>query len=232
MNDDLVLKPNALKNLVDAMENIPELGAVQPVIVNSDGTYNMGFSLSLGYTPNPITAYDITKFLSNDVVEISYAMGAALLTRTRLFFKLGMFDESYFYWFEDVDYCLRLQSLGYKIGCLLNTYVYHYGSATLGKSNPKLNYYYVRNHIWFLIKNMPLTRILVHSALGLVESATTTLLHNLRIGSSLAMIYTILGYKDGIVKIKKALEKRTYIGNKLQHSLSPKITGRILKLIK
>ena len=138
-----------------------------------------------------------------------------------------MFDEDYFFWFDDVDYCLKVQDIGFKVGCVLDALAYHYGSATIGKDNPRLVYYYARNHIRLLIKGVPLLKALPYLMLGFVESISTTLLHSLRYRDSISLVYAILGYKDAL----KGIRKRMLMNSRTYRKLSPELTAKVLKLI-
>ena len=188
LNDDVIMKPDIPKKLIEIMEHNLDIGASQPVIINFDGTYNLGYYLSLGLIPCPITADNIPlHHLHNNLLEIAYAMGATLMTRTKLFLKLGMFNEDYFYWFDDVDYSLRVWAAGYRVVCTLNCFVYHIGSATLGKANPKLQYYFSKNMLKLLTK-LPIITILRTLPYTTIEWIFVSLLHHLKIRDTMSFI--------------------------------------------
>jgi GT2 family glycosyltransferase len=68
-----------------------------------------------------------------------------LLTR-RAIETVGLFDESYFFSFEDLDWCLRARRAGFASVVAPDARVYHQGSASMGDSPERL-YYAARNHL-------------------------------------------------------------------------------------
>ena len=71
--------------------------------------------------------------------------------------RVGLLDETYFAYFEDVEYCLRARSLGARIELVPRARVWHEGSASLGgESSAARLYYSVRNHLWVLDQRLPL----------------------------------------------------------------------------
>ena len=120
-NDDAVAEPDMLRNLVDAAE-LPvdghPVGAVAAVLLNEDGTIQEAGSRVLtdagtlqfgsGSTLDEATAAGLLRRR-----EIDYGSGAALLIRRDAFSSLGGYDPRYTpAYYEDVDFALRLKSVG------------------------------------------------------------------------------------------------------------------------
>src|SRR4030042_2776102 len=79
--------------------------------------------------------------------------GAFLLTRRKVFFDAGGFDENIFLYFEDIDLCARIRGLGYKVVVLPEAVSFHWGGAvtTAAGLRSRLEYrkgqlYYYRKH--------------------------------------------------------------------------------------
>lgn len=73
--------------------------------------------------------------------------------------RVGLLDEDYFAYFEDVEYCLRARGLGARVELVPRARVWHEGSASLGgESSPLRLYYSVRNHLRVLDQRLPLSR--------------------------------------------------------------------------
>ncbi|MEM4603657.1 MAG: glycosyltransferase family 2 protein [Nitrososphaerota archaeon] len=209
LNDDAVLEPGALNELVNSLETDTSIGAAQPLIVNLDGTYICGFDLGLGGFACP-KIYNSTDG-HQEIMEVFFTMGSALITRTNLFFKLGMFDEDYFYWYDDVDYCWRVRLAGFKVACIPSAVVHHYGSATLGKDNPKLYYYWVRNNLWTCTKNYDWRNLILTTPIRVGEMLIGGLGHNLLLKNALGAKSAIKGFLDGIIGLSTSLHKRLYV---------------------
>jgi hypothetical protein len=63
-------------------------------------------------------------------------MGSALLVRKEVFEKIGLFDESFFLWFEETDFEKRAKEAGFKIVYFPKAVVRHVRSASIKKINP------------------------------------------------------------------------------------------------
>ncbi|CCC81982.1 glycosyltransferase [Thermoproteus tenax Kra 1] len=235
LNDDVFIKPDLVSGLVEIMESNPDVGVAQPVVINLDGSHNLGFALSLGLIPSPITADAIyTHKMHKNLLDVSYAIGAALMTRSDLFFKLGMFDEDYFFWFDDVDYSLRVWSAGYRVVCVLRHFVYHIGSATFGKTNPKLQYYFSRNFMSLLMK-LPVTSLVAILPIAIIEYTYVSILHYLRHLDTLGLLYSFIGLKHFV---KRAIGRKLYT-SKIRLSINtyravayPHLTAKNLHLLR
>lgn len=68
----------------------------------------------------------------NDDCEVNFAPFCCVLFNSDVFMKYGFMDESYFMYFEDVDYCIRLISKGLKFYYCHNSVIYHKVSASSG----------------------------------------------------------------------------------------------------
>jgi len=97
------------------------------------------------------------------VVGMDALSGAALLLRASTLREVGLFDPSYYLYFEDVDLCLRARAAGW--GCLLvpRAVVHHQGSATIGRGALR-SYYGVRNQLTLMARHgqrlpRPLARV-------------------------------------------------------------------------
>ncbi|HQU30004.1 MAG: glycosyltransferase family 2 protein [Planctomycetia bacterium] len=80
--------------------------------------------------------------------------GAAMYRRT-LFEKVGLFDEDFWAFFEDVDLSFRAQLAGFKCLYVPQAIVYHIGTASHNKKSVKLRYTGYRNKQWVIFKNYP-----------------------------------------------------------------------------
>ena len=91
----------------------------------------------------------------DDIKEIFWATGAALMVRRDEFWRVGAFDERFFAHMEEIDLCWRLRASGHSIVCVPRSVVYHVGGATLSKSNPQKTFLNFRNNLLMLHKNLP-----------------------------------------------------------------------------
>lgn len=91
----------------------------------------------------------------DNVADIFWATGAALMIRSADYKAVGGLDGRFFAHMEEIDLCWRLRSRGRRVVCLPQSVVYHVGGATLNKSNPRKTFLNFRNNLLMLYKNLP-----------------------------------------------------------------------------
>jgi GT2 family glycosyltransferase len=148
LNDDATLQPGSLQRMVEKLKSDPGVGAVGPRLVNPDGSPQRGFtnrrfprlrSLVCGLLGlNELlerkkwTRDLLTHSRDLDLSgETDHIAGACLLVRRDVLNTVGLFDEGFYYWFEDADLCYRIKKAGWKIVYLAEARVTHYGSASI-----------------------------------------------------------------------------------------------------
>ncbi|MFB6181551.1 MAG: glycosyltransferase family 2 protein [Candidatus Magasanikbacteria bacterium] len=128
-NDDGFVATNCFEPLVELMEQNEGVGMAQSLMLlhpDTDKINNTGNSfhyLGFGFGNNyrmPVKDYE-----KEEPQEIGYASGAALMVPTDLIEKHGAWDEDYFLYHEDMEWCFRLRSLGYEIKMVPNSIFYH-----------------------------------------------------------------------------------------------------------
>jgi len=85
--------------------------------------------------------------------ETEFATGACMLVKSEVFKKIGYFDEKYFLYLEDMDFCVRAKKAGFKIIFEPKAIVWHKNAASAGGSGSSLQDYYItRNRLLFAFK--------------------------------------------------------------------------------
>ncbi len=96
----------------------------------------------------------------NQAGAVMLVSGGGALIRKEVFTKIGLFDDRYFAYFEDVDLCLRAILAGYQSWYEPKAVVYHVHKATSQKNKPLTEYLQFRNMTMTLIKDFPTTFLL------------------------------------------------------------------------
>lgn len=163
LNSDVEVTENWLEPLVTAMENDPFLAAVQPKIKAYNQKSHFEYAgASGGFIDKnffPFCRGRLFNHFEEDygqydsAEEIFWASGASLLTRTDLYKQVGGLDADFFAHMEEIDLCWRFKNMGYRIGVIPQSTVYHVGGATLSQfSNHKL-FLNFRNSLFLICKN-------------------------------------------------------------------------------
>lgn len=91
----------------------------------------------------------------DDIVEVFWATGAALMVRTEVYLDCGGLDKDFFAHMEEIDLCWRMHQKGYSIKVVPQSCVFHLGGGSLPASNPRKTYLNFRNNLFLLYKNLP-----------------------------------------------------------------------------
>lgn len=181
LNIDTEVEACWLKGLVEFMESDPSIGAAQAKLLRMDDPQRLdtcGHKLTIyGYTYE--VGLNDKADLYNEPFEILAGKGAALIVRRDVFKEVGGFDEDYFLLREETDLCWRIWLRGYKVVFIPNSIVYHYVGGTFKGSRIQSIYFFQRNMLITLMKNLELRNLLkilpAHIFLLLVDSLYTDL---------------------------------------------------------
>jgi len=86
-------------------------------------------------------------------LNVQSISGASLLIKSSVFDRIGMLDDRFFLYWEDVDFSFRARKAGFKLKLACNSIVYHRESASTNKISNLKAYYLTRNCIYFLKKH-------------------------------------------------------------------------------
>jgi GT2 family glycosyltransferase len=103
-------------------------------------SYGMLPGWKLGLFDMLLISTFIKRFINNspskkEYIEVEYADGAALLIRKSIFDLICGFDEHYFFYTEEADYCKMVSDLAYKVVIIPNAHITHIRGASSGNSD-------------------------------------------------------------------------------------------------
>ncbi|MBI3954894.1 glycosyltransferase family 2 protein [Candidatus Gottesmanbacteria bacterium] len=82
-----------------------------------------------------------------------------MMVKRKVLETVGLFDERFFFYFEDVDFCLRAGKYGYKIGVDREVIVYHKLGSSVGRWSKKAIMYNLISNYKFIRKNLGVRQI-------------------------------------------------------------------------
>lgn len=157
LNTDVRVNSKMLTQLAHFLEKTAAAGVVGPKILSTNRKISptdlpvVNFSR---FTGRIIQLIDTKLGSRTNAIEVAWISGCAFLFRKQAWRAVGGFDESYFMYWEDADFCLRVRNAGFKIYYLPRVNLVHFGSMSLGFSNPEKIYYIVRNALRFKLAHM------------------------------------------------------------------------------
>ena len=210
LNNDTTIAPAGISALVRCAEEDTQAGAFQAKMLSMDAPEiidALGISMIDLQGPCPVENGhpDSGQFgLRREIFGV--CAGAALYRRTMLD-QIGLFDEDFFAYYEDVDLALRTCLRGWKALCVPKAIVYHGHSATLGKDSPFKTYLLERNRYYYIIKNVP-RDILWLFIKGRPDAFLRNLIQLLKAGSFQQVSAYVRGNLRGLAGLPSMFMKR------------------------
>ncbi len=157
LNNDMVVDPDWLDNLVKAMEKDLKIGACGGGMFEwnkNNPAYEKNNELWTIRYLNKYTGFPTQEKNHEELKEADYLSGGAMLIRKDLLAKIGgLFDDRFFAYAEDRDLCARIKRAESKTMYIPGTFIWHKGSATAKKVGYLKYYWQYRNHLYFLFRN-------------------------------------------------------------------------------
>ncbi|NDC96143.1 glycosyltransferase family 2 protein [bacterium] len=156
-NNDAVADNNWLKTLIDTLNEDPTIGIATCKLLHTDKThfdsagdyYNVwGLPLPRGRGKKDTGQYNKRELVFS-------ASGGASLYRSKMLHQIGVFDERFFAYYEDVDMGFRAQLAGWLVCYNPQSVAYHQISATSSKLGLFARYHATKNFYILYLKNMP-----------------------------------------------------------------------------
>jgi GT2 family glycosyltransferase len=197
LNPDTLMPPRGVAGLLKTLREHPEAGIVGPKLLRPDGSMHLACRRSF---PTPLVSfyrfsglsrllpgsrrfgrYNLT-FVDPDLpIEVDSVCGACMLVRREVIDRVGMLDERFFMYGEDLDWCLRTRQAGWTVRYEPSIVVQHQHGAASRQRALRTNFYFFRAMDLFYRKHYvqqyhPLltgaVRTSIYAALGLAMVRT------------------------------------------------------------
>lgn len=139
LNPDTEIKKGVISTVFEFMEENSDVGAATCQILLPDGkvdlTAHRGFPTplaSLLYFLGDDSRYHLSTKNLKSIHEVDAISGAFFFTRKSVLQKVGLFDEDYFLYAEDIDLCFRIKQAGFKIMYLPTVNIIHHKGISSG----------------------------------------------------------------------------------------------------
>jgi len=169
LNADTIVRPNALKTLVDFMDHNPSAGIAASRLEDPDGTPQRSAfrfpsplsefegNLKLGLVSRILQRWVVAPPIIDHAAETDWAAGASMIIRREVLRDIGILDEGYYTYFEDVDLCFNARKAGWPIWYVPESRVVHLVGRSTGitvktpKRQPAYSFearrrYFLKNH--------------------------------------------------------------------------------------
>jgi hypothetical protein len=159
LNNDTEIPSGCIQTLIAELEANPQIGLLSPLLLYFDQPDLVQYA---GFTPmNYLVARNayIGQFEKNTgqfdgkSYQTGFCHGAAVICRKADLQNAGLMDETYFLYYEELDWCEKFKRIGKQIWFTGKTHVYHKESISVGKASPLKIYFNTRNRMLFIRKN-------------------------------------------------------------------------------
>jgi GT2 family glycosyltransferase len=150
LNNDIQLSTDALPNLQVFVNKEGKRTLVGSVLTD-DPEFNHLQEVGGGQVIPYIGKIVINKSLSNQ--RLDFISGASICFSMSILEEVGYFDERFFMYWEDIDFCLRARQKGIRLTIAENIYIHHHQNASLGRENPRGDYLQALSYVQFYEKH-------------------------------------------------------------------------------
>ena len=168
LNSDAWALDDAVEKLTAFAESRPDAAVVGPKLLNPDGSLQRSvrgfptlwrlateyfFLRKLAPGTRALNAFYGARFDHDEVREAEFLMGACLLVRGQAADTVGLFDEDFFMFSEETDWCYRFRQAGWKVLFFPGAEFVHVGGATTSQNWGPMYREQLRGHLRFLAKH-------------------------------------------------------------------------------
>jgi len=150
LNNDIEFTPKSFRALINSEGNI--VGPVLQFERNGETVYDFGghFNKFTGRTYHEETT------VRNKIKarNLDYVSGAVILIKREVFEKIGLFDERFFLYYEDADFCYRAKKAGFIVKLEPKSIFFHKLGATSGRNSKITLCHNLRSNLLFINKNI------------------------------------------------------------------------------
>jgi len=107
---------------------------------------------------------------NNGVVECDYVAGCCMLVKREVFERIGLLDERYFIYFEDVDFCVTAKKNGFKVAVDKESVIWHKLGGSMDRWSNRAIYHHLVGNFIFITKHLGWRRITGYSYLFILTA--------------------------------------------------------------
>ena len=170
LNPDTLITEDALSRLANELAADDDVGAVGPKILNLDGTLQLACRRSFPslksafyklssvskFFPKSksVSEYNLSFLDADQPADVDCLSGSCLMFRRVLIDEIGLLDEATFMHAEDMDFCFRIKSAGYRVAYLPSSVIFHKKGVASSKRPFRTAIDLHRGMSWFYKKHM------------------------------------------------------------------------------
>jgi len=156
LNEDTIIAPDALTQLIDVAVGEPKIGIVGPMVYHHDEPefiQSAGGQLNQTWQPSQLAQNELDRGQFEEPHQVDWIVGCAILVKRAVIEKIGLLDERFFYYWEETEWCVRARHKGWLLVHVPRAKIWHKGVQRDYHPKPSLMYYDTRNKLLLLAKH-------------------------------------------------------------------------------
>jgi GT2 family glycosyltransferase len=156
LNEDTILDPDCLAELVKIGDSDPKIGIVGPMVYHHnepDVIQSAGGMLGKYWQSQHLGKNELDQGQFQSPHHVEWISGCAILVRKAVIEQVGMLDANFFIYWEETEWCIRASRGGWKILHGPQAKLWHKGVQRDYQPKPSFTYYGTRNHLLTLSKH-------------------------------------------------------------------------------
>lgn len=167
LNNDIEALEGSLDTLVKTMDEHPDIGLLGCMLLNSDGTLQQSFGyFNLGFLSEVVQKFILNRYRKGNRLignylrwahknfrEVDWIKGACIMARRQAIDAVGLMDENYFLYFEEIDLCNRVRKGGWKVCYTPEARMIHYEGKSTTINSDKAMIEYRKSQLYFYKKH-------------------------------------------------------------------------------
>ena len=156
VNEDVVVAPECLSELVRVGQSDATAGVLGPMVYHADEPVviqSAGGRLDDRWAARHRGEHELDVGQYAGPCRVDWVSGCAILIRRAVIDEVGVLDDRFFYYWEEVDLCLRASTAGHSIVHVPSARVWHSGAQRTDSPAPSVAYYNTRNQFLLMAKH-------------------------------------------------------------------------------
>jgi GT2 family glycosyltransferase len=196
LNPDTIAHPEAIEACVSFLADHPDIGIVGSRLQDADGHFvasahnapsvlgELDAGARLGVLSRLLARHVVTPPQRPEAHECEWVSGASMMVRREVFDRIGVLDDGYFLYFEEVDFCCRARQAGWRVWYLPSSTVMHLeGAATGIRAVSRRARYWYDSRRRFFVKHYGVGGLLLADLLWACGRLSYLLRRRLRLGA-------------------------------------------------
>ena len=145
LNPDTEVQEDALSRMLDFLRANPRVGVVGAALVYPDGGFQHSafrfptlpqvwfdfFAWPGRFIDSPVNGrYPRSLYVAGDPFPVDHPLGAAMMSRAEVIRQVGLMDEDFFMYAEEIDWCMRVKRGGWDVYCVPSARIVHHSGAS------------------------------------------------------------------------------------------------------